>query len=136
MSFRLKKLQAFAGNTQRSPVYRGYCPAKRSMAALMSLPDSQTAPKPYSSPRLSKLTPEQAKLLLLGHVIQGDQGAKDLLDVIFPDPNSDEEKVPPSLGERPGGIVTRNTPRASRLLLRALMIPQSIRESFMRFVRG
>ncbi len=100
------------------------------------LPDSQTELKTYSSPRLNKLTPEQAKLLLLGHVIQGDQGAKDLLDVIFPDPNSLQEKVSPSPGERPGGIVTRNIPRASRLIVRALMIPQSIRESFMRFVRG
>jgi hypothetical protein len=49
------------------------------------LPDSQTELKPYSSPRLNKLTPEQAKLLL-GQASQGDQGAKDLQDVIFPDP--------------------------------------------------
>ncbi len=49
------------------------------------LPDSQTELKPYSSPRLNKLTPEQAKLLL-GQATQGDQGAKDLQDVIFPDP--------------------------------------------------
>jgi len=99
------------------------------------LPDSQTELKPYSSPRLNKLTPEQAKLLL-GQATQGDQGAKDLQDVIFPDPNSNEQQVSPCLGERPGGIVTRNTPKASRLLIRALMIPQSVRRSFMRFVRG
>ncbi len=100
------------------------------------LPDSQTELKTYSSPRLNELTPEQAKLLLLGQATQGDQGAKDLLDVIFQDPNSDEQKVSPYLGEKPGGLVTRNTPRASRLIIRALMIPQAVRESFMRFVRG
>ena len=100
------------------------------------LPDSQTELKPYSSPRLNKLTPEQAKLLLLGQATLGDQGAKDLLGVIFPDPNGLQERVSPCLGERLGGIVTRNTPKASQLINRALMIPQSIRESFMRFVRG
>jgi len=47
--------------------------------------DSQTEPKTYSSPKLNKVTSEQAKLLLLGHATQGDQGAKDLLDVLFPD---------------------------------------------------
>jgi hypothetical protein len=87
------------------------------------LPDSQIELKTYSSPRLNRLTPEQAKLRLLGQATQGDRGAKDLLDVISPDPNSDEQKVSPSLGERPGGIVTRNTPKASRLIIRALMIP-------------
>jgi len=39
----------------------------------------------YESPRLTKLTPEQAKLKLLGHLSVGDQGAKDLLDVLFPE---------------------------------------------------
>ncbi len=62
------------------------------------LPDSQTELKPYSSPRLNKLTTEQAKLLL-GQATQGDQGAKDLQDVISPDPNSDEQQVSPCLGE-------------------------------------
>ena len=47
--------------------------------------DSQTEPKTYSSPKINKVTPEQAKLLLLGQATQGDQGAKDLLDVLFPD---------------------------------------------------
>ncbi len=47
--------------------------------------DSQTEPKTYSSPKRNKVTPEQAKLLLLGQATQGDQGAKDLLDVLFPD---------------------------------------------------
>ena len=100
------------------------------------VPDSKTALKPYSSPRLNELTPEQAKLLLLGQATLGDQGAKDLLGVIFPDPNVLQERVSPCLGERLGGIVTRNTPKASRLLTRALMIPKSLRQSFMRFIRG
>ena len=91
------------------------------------LPDSQTELKTYSSPRLNKLTPEQAKLLLLGQAIQGDRGAKDLLDVIFSDPNSDGQKVSPCLGERPGGIVTRSTPKASRLIIRALPNDSTIR---------
>lgn len=40
----------------------------------------------YQPPRLTKLTPEQAKLKLLGHVSLGDQGAKDLLNLCFPEP--------------------------------------------------
>jgi len=47
--------------------------------------DSQTEPKTYSSPKINKVTPEQANLLLLGQATQGDQGAKDLLNVLFPD---------------------------------------------------
>jgi hypothetical protein len=50
--------------------------------------NSKTPQKTYSSPTLKNLTPEQAKLLLLGHASQGDQGAKDLLDVLFPDSNT------------------------------------------------
>ena len=33
----------------------------------------------YQPPRMTKLTPEQAKLKLIGHLFIGDQGAKDLL---------------------------------------------------------
>jgi hypothetical protein len=46
--------------------------------------ESQTCKKPYLAPRLNKLTPEQARLLLLGHATCGDQGAKDLLEMIYP----------------------------------------------------
>jgi len=46
--------------------------------------ESQLCKKTYSAPRLNKLTPEQARLLLLGHATCGDQGAKDLLEVIYP----------------------------------------------------
>ena len=44
---------------------------------------SQTEPKTYSSPKVNKLKPEQAKIYLIGQAIHGDQGAKDLLDVFF-----------------------------------------------------
>jgi hypothetical protein len=40
----------------------------------------------YEPPRLTKLAPEQAKLKLLGHLSLGDQGAKDLLDLLYPEP--------------------------------------------------
>lgn len=41
----------------------------------------------YQPPRLNKLTPEQAKLKLLGNLSVGDQGAKELLDLCFPEPD-------------------------------------------------
>ena len=97
--------------------------------------DSKTALKTYSSPTLKSLTPEQAKLLLLGQASQGDQGAKDLLDVLFPDPNT-QVMFSPSEGKRPGGVMTRNTSRASRLILRASMFREAVRQSFLRLVRG
>jgi len=97
--------------------------------------DSKTVLKTYSSPTLKSLTPEQAKLLLLGQASQGDQGAKDLLDVLFPDPHS-RAMFSPSEGKRPGGAMTRNTSRASRFILRASMIRETVRQSFLRLVRG
>jgi hypothetical protein len=45
----------------------------------------EEVPKRYQTPMLRKLTPEQASLILLGHASVGDQGAKDLLALIFPD---------------------------------------------------
>lgn len=41
--------------------------------------------KPYGKPTVTKLTPEQAKLKLLGHASMGEQGAKDLLKMMFPE---------------------------------------------------
>jgi len=41
--------------------------------------------KSYEKPTATKLTPEQAKLKLLGHASMGDQGAKDLLEMMFPE---------------------------------------------------
>ena len=61
--------------------------------------DSQTEPKTYSSPKINKVTPEQAKLLLLGQATQGDQGAKDLLDVLFPDRTNTKGFPHPSTGK-------------------------------------
>jgi hypothetical protein len=40
--------------------------------------------KPYEKPAATKLTAEQAKLKLLGYASLGDQGAKDLLEMMFP----------------------------------------------------
>ena len=37
----------------------------------------------YENPTVTKLTPEQAKLKLLGHTSSGDQGAKDCLEEMF-----------------------------------------------------
>jgi len=78
--------------------------------------DSQTEPKTYSSPKVNKVTPEQAKLLLLGQATQGDQGAKDLLDVLFPDRTNTKKFPPPIDEERPGGFVTKNPSSASGYL--------------------
>lgn len=43
------------------------------------------AKKPYVKPTITKLTPEQARLKLLGAASEGDEGAKDLLKLMFPD---------------------------------------------------
>ena len=45
---------------------------------------SETRQKTYSPPKLNKLTPEQANLILMGHASVGDQGRKDLLDALYP----------------------------------------------------
>ena len=42
----------------------------------------------YEPPSVTKLTPEQAKLKLLGYFSLGDPGAKDLLDLLFPEPGA------------------------------------------------
>ena len=94
--------------------------------------DSGTEPKAYSPPRLNKLTPEQAKLLLIGQAIQGNQGAKDLLDVLFPDPNEHGKVSPRIEGERPGGFVTKNPSIASRSLTRMRFAIEGLH----RFIRG
>ena len=75
----------------------------------------ETRQKTYSPPKLNKLTPEQAKPLLLAHAGCGDQGAKDLLDVLYPAAEHDgkhdvpayfEEEKPAQIKlERPGSFV-------------------------------
>lgn len=41
--------------------------------------------KPYTPPELKKVTPEQAQLLLLRHASAGDQDAKELLELLYPE---------------------------------------------------
>ena len=40
-------------------------------------------PKQYQKPRLRKLSPEHARLILFGHATVGDPAAKDLMELIF-----------------------------------------------------
>ncbi len=48
---------------------------------------------PYEKPTVKKLTPEHAKLKLLGAASMGDQGAKDLQEMMFPEvPPKDSKK--------------------------------------------
>src|SRR5258708_5668191 len=95
--------------------------------------DGQTEPRTYSSPTLKTLTLEQAKLLLLGRASQGDKGAKELLDVLFPDPNEPDRVSPRPDGEREGGFVTRY-PRTSLFFLRRLT--SEFKQNMMRLIRG
>ncbi|HZR66706.1 MAG TPA: hypothetical protein VFA85_16310 [Terriglobales bacterium] len=41
----------------------------------------------YEKPWMKKLTPEQAKLLLIGRASAGDENANDLLYLMFHDPD-------------------------------------------------
>jgi hypothetical protein len=52
--------------------------------------DGEKKKKIYQEPTLKKLTPEQAKLILIGHFTIGTEGAKDLLGLIFHDPNASQ----------------------------------------------
>lgn len=99
----------------------------------MPLP-SEARKKTYTPPRLNKLTPEQANLILLGHASCGDQGAKDLLDVLYPPRERDAR---PGVGahldqEKRGQSMSGR----SRLIHRALTALQSTREDFRRLIRG
>ncbi len=44
-----------------------------------------TASRKYSPPQMRKLNPEQAKLILIGHAMTGDEGANELLGLVFPE---------------------------------------------------
>ena len=48
----------------------------------MLLKAEKTNPKTYSSPKLSQLTTKQVKPFLVQHASRGDQGAKDLLELL------------------------------------------------------
>ena len=54
------------------------------------LPPCEAPPRDYEAPTLSKPTTEQARLLLIGHAAVGDPGAKDLLQLVFPEKSSEE----------------------------------------------
>ena len=90
--------------------------------------------KTYTPPKLNKLTPEQAKLILIGHATCGDQGAKDLLAVLYPPAELERNQGFSASLEDEGPVQIE--PRAYRLIRRALMALQSTREDFRRFVRG
>lgn len=95
---------------------------------------SETRKKTYGPPKLNKLTPEQAKLILIGHASCGDQGAKDLLDVLYPLPAPD--RTHNVRGHFEDKDLAQITLRTSRLIRRVLTALQSTREDFRRFVRG
>ena len=96
--------------------------------------DSQTSLKTYSPPKLNKLTPEQAKLLLIGHATIGDGGAKDLLEVLYPESPHDNSSVPQRCEKR--GSVQIPFSKRPRLVRRVWDAFHSIGENFDRFVRG
>jgi hypothetical protein len=47
--------------------------------------------KPYQKPTVTKLTPEQSRLKLLGHAVQGHRGAMDLLELMFAKRHPEDE---------------------------------------------
>ena len=49
--------------------------------------DLEAAENAYSAPDLTRRSREQATLFLVGHAWIGDAGARDLLDLLFLDPN-------------------------------------------------
>ena len=51
--------------------------------------------KSYEPPILRKLTREQAILFLVGHAYIGDQGAKELMDRLFPTPDGVQNRENP-----------------------------------------
>ena len=50
------------------------------------------ARKPYHKPMMTKLTRDEAKVKLLHHANEGDQGAKDALESSFPEALSKDHK--------------------------------------------
>jgi hypothetical protein len=51
----------------------------------MKQPNKNTTRKHYEKPTAIKLTREEAKLKLMAPASRGDQGAKDLLEMMFPE---------------------------------------------------
>jgi hypothetical protein len=50
----------------------------------MENPKKENGRKPYKKPTATKITPEEAKLKLLKSADKGDQGAREMLEMIFP----------------------------------------------------
>ncbi len=48
---------------------------------------------PYEKPTIAELTTEQAKRKLLSHASKGDNGAKELLEMISPEARTKEPKA-------------------------------------------
>jgi hypothetical protein len=96
--------------------------------------ESQICHKTYSSPTLNKLTPEQARLLLIGHASCGDQGAKDLLEVIYPafQPEQNDD-VSMSCADR---NLPTLTPRMPSLIRRVFTTLVRMRDNFDRWLRS
>ena len=96
----------------------------------------QTLPrkKTYSTPKLSKLTSDQANLTLIGHASCGDRSAKDLLDVLYPLSEAERNQNVCTNFEDENLAETKH--RMSRLIRRALIAFQSTREDFHRLIRG
>ena len=65
----------------------------------------------YEAPRVTKLTPEQAKLKLLGHFGFGDPGARDLLELVFPETNAPMSDVPANSAARFSQLTSQDVPR-------------------------
>jgi hypothetical protein len=49
----------------------------------------------YQKPALRQITLDQAKLILIGRATLGDQGARDLMEVVFLDPRTKHRGVLP-----------------------------------------
>ena len=94
---------------------------------------SETCKKVYSPARIKRLTADQTKLILIGHLSCGTPGARDLLAVLYPLPECEGRHDGPAHSEeRPASIVFGT----SGLIRHASSILQSRREAFRRFIRG
>jgi hypothetical protein len=82
------------------------------------VPDSKAELKPYFSPTINKLTPQQAKALFIAHASTGDQGVKDVMDILLPDTNEYGELSPRFEGERTGAFLDTVPQGASQLFMK------------------
>ena len=92
------------------------------------------AKRHYFAPILKRVTPDQAKMLLLGQSASGDQGAKDLLNLFFPGVNEYERVSLSVQGEGERGFVTTYPSRVSLSFLHTLF--REAKHLFVRMIRG